>query len=288
MFNNAKNFLKVKDKKLAYIDEGEGEVIVFIHGNPTSSYLWRNIAPNFNKSYRVIVPDLIGMGDSEKLDGVDNPDYSFNGQYDYLEELLNQLNLGKRIHLVIHDWGCGLGLKYARLNSDNIASITFMEGVTVPLTWDQWPEAGKKIFKLFRSDAGEELILDKNFFVERILLNDPIKPMSDETRNEYLRPFVNSGEDRRPTLTFPRNIPFNEEPLDIHNEITMNANFHSTSSIPKLFINADPGFLLVGTQRDEVRSWMNTREVTVKGNHFIQEDSPDDITQHLRDFLSSL
>tara|TARA_B110000483_G_scaffold202572_1_gene244307 strand:+ start:90 stop:956 length:867 start_codon:yes stop_codon:yes gene_type:complete len=288
MFNNAKNFLKVKDKKLAYIDEGEGEVIVFIHGNPTSSYLWRNIAPNFNKSYRVIVPDLIGMGDSEKLDGVDNPDYSFNGQYDYLEELLNQLNLGKRIHLVIHDWGCGLGLKYARLNSDNIASITFMEGVTVPLTWDQWPEAGKKIFKLFRSDAGEELILDKNFFVERILLNDPIKPMSDETRNEYLRPFVNSGEDRRPTLTFPRNIPFNEEPLDIHNEIAMNANFHSTSSIPKLFINADPGFLLVGTQRDEVRSWMNTREVTVKGNHFIQEDSPDDITQHLRDFLSSL
>jgi len=288
MFNNAKNFLKVKEKKLAYIDEGEGEVIVFIHGNPTSSYLWRNIAPNFNKSYRVIVPDLIGMGDSEKLDGVDNPDYSFNGQYDYLEELLNQLNLGKRIHLVIHDWGCGLGLKYARLNSDNIASITFMEGVTVPLTWDQWPEAGKKIFKLFRSDAGEELILDKNFFVERILLNDPIKPMSDETRKEYLRPFVNSGEDRRPTLTFPRNIPFNEEPLDIHNEITMNANFHSTSSIPKLFINADPGFLLVGTQRDEVRSWMNTREVTVKGNHFIQEDSPDDITLHLRDFLSSL
>ena len=288
MFNNAKNFLKVKEKKLAYIDEGEGEVIVFIHGNPTSSYLWRNIAPNFNKSYRVIVPDLIGMGDSEKLDGVDNPDYSFNGQYDYLEELLNQLNLGKRIHLVIHDWGCGLGLKYARLNSDNIASITFMEGVTVPLTWDQWPEAGKKIFKLFRSDAGEELILDKNFFVERILLNDPIKPMSDETRKEYLRPFVNSGEDRRPTLTFPRNIPFNEEPLDIHNEIAMNANFHSTSSIPKLFINADPGFLLVGTQRDEVRSWMNTREVTVKGNHFIQEDSPEDITQHIRDFLSSL
>ena len=229
MFNNAKNFLKVKDKKLAYIDEGEGEVIVFIHGNPTSSYLWRNIAPNFNKSYRVIVPDLIGMGDSEKLDGVDNPDYSFNGQYNYLEELLNQLNLGKRIHLVIHDWGCGLGLKYARLNSDNIASITFMEGVTVPLTWDQWPEAGTKIFKLFRSNAGEELILDKNFFVERILLNDPIKPMSDETRNEYLRPFVNSGEDRRPTLTFPRNIPFNEEPLDIHNEIAMNANFHSTS-----------------------------------------------------------
>ena len=283
-----KNFLQVKGKNLAYIDEGEGDAIVFIHGNPTSSYLWRNIAPNFNQSYRVIVPDLIGMGDSEKLDGIDNPGYSFNGQYDYLDELLNKLDLGPRIHLVIHDWGCGLGLKYARLNSDSISSITFMEGVTVPLTWDQWPEAGKKIFKLFRSDAGEELILDKNFFVERILLNDPIKPMSDETRNEYLRPFINSGEDRRPTLTFPRNIPFNEDPLDTHNEITMNANFHSTSSIPKLFINAEPGFLLVGTQRDEVRSWTNIKEVTVEGNHFIQEDSPEDITRHIKDFLVSL
>ena len=283
-----KNFLKVKGKNLAYIDEGEGDAIVFIHGNPTSSYLWRNIAPNFNQSYRVIVPDLIGMGDSEKLDGIDNPGYSFNGQYDYLDELLNKLDLGPRIHLVIHDWGCGLGLKYARLNSDSISSITFMEGVTVPLTWDQWPEAGKKIFKLFRSDAGEELILGKNFFVERILLNDPIKPMSNETRNEYLRPFVNSGEDRRATLTFPRNIPFNEDPLDTHNEITMNANFHSTSSIPKLFINAEPGFLLVGTQRDEVRSWTNTKEVTVEGNHFIQEDSPEDITRHIKDFLLSL
>lgn len=283
-----KNFLEVKGKNLAYIDEGKGDAIVFIHGNPTSSYLWRNIAPNFNSSHRVIVPDLMGMGDSEKLDGIDNPGYSFNGQYHYLDELLTQLDLGQRIHLVIHDWGCGLGLKYARLHSDSIASITFMEGVTVPLTWDQWPEAGTKIFKLFRSEVGEELILDKNFFVEKLLLHDPISPMSEESRNEYLRPFVNPGEDRRPTLTFPRNIPLNEEPLDTHNEIKMNADFHSTSNIPKLFINADPGFLLVGTQRDEVRSWINTKEVTVNGNHFIQEDSPEDITSHIKDFLASL
>jgi len=283
-----KNFLEVKGKNLAYIDEGEGNAIVFIHGNPTSSYLWRNIAPNFNSSHRVIVPDLMGMGDSEKLDGIDNPGYSFNGQYDYLEEFLDQLNLGQQIHLVIHDWGCGLGLKYARLHSDSILSISFMEGVTVPLTWDQWPDTGTKIFKLFRSEAGEELILDKNFFVERLLLHDPINPMSEESKNEYLRPFVNSGEDRRPTLTFPRNIPFNKEPLDTHNEIKMNADFHSKSNIPKLFINADPGFLLVGTQRDEVRSWVNTKEVTVKGNHFIQEDSPEDITTHIKDFLASL
>ena len=283
-----KKFISVNGKKIAYIDKGIGDAIVFIHGNPTSSYLWRNIAPNFNKSFRVIVPDLIGMGDSEKLEGIDNPGYSFNGQYEYLEGFLEKLDLGNKIHLVIHDWGCGLGLKYSRLHSDSISSITFMEGVTVPLTWDQWPEAGTKIFKLFRSDAGEELILDKNFFVEKLLLHDPISPMSEESKNEYLRPFVNSGEDRRPTLTFPRNIPFNKEPLDTHNEIKMNADFHSKSNIPKLFINADPGFLLVGTQRDEVRSWVNTKEVTVKGNHFIQEDSPEDITNHIKDFLASL
>ena len=283
-----KKFIEIKNTKIAYIDEGKGDAIIFIHGNPTSSYLWRNIAPNFKKYYRVIVPDLVGMGDSEKLDGIDNPGYSFNGQYEYLDSFLKELDLGTRIHLVIHDWGCGLGLKFARLNSDVISSITFMEGVTVPLTWDQWPEAGTKIFELFRSDAGEELILDKNFFVERILFNDPIDPMSEETKNEYLRPFIQQGEDRRPTLTFPRNIPFNKEPLDTYNEIAKNAQFHSESSIPKLFINADPGFLLVGTQRDEVRSWKNIKEVIVKGNHFIQEDSPLEITAHIKTFLSKL
>ena len=283
-----KKLISVNGKKIAYIDEGIGDAVVFIHGNPTSSYLWRNIAPNFNKSFRVIVPDLIGMGDSEKLEGIDNPGYSFNGQYEYLEGFLEKLDLGNKIHLVIHDWGCGLGLKYSRLHSDSISSITFMEGVTVPLTWEQWPEAGTKIFKLFRSDAGEELILDKNFFVERILFNDPINPMSEEAKKEYLRPFTQQGEDRRPTLTFPRNIPFNEEPFDTYNEIKLNAEFHNNSNIPKLFINADPGFLLVGTQRDEVRSWRNLKEVVVKGNHFIQEDSPEEITVCIKEFILNL
>lgn len=283
-----KKYINIKNKKLAYIDEGKGDAIVFIHGNPTSSYLWRNIAPNFIKSHRIIVPDLVGMGDSEKLEGVNNPDYSFNGHYSFLDELLNKLNLGKKINLVIHDWGCALGLKFARIHSDIISSITFMEGVTVPLTWEQWPDAGTKIFKLFRSEAGEELILDKNIFVERILFSDPIAPMSDETKKEYYRPFLNPGEDRRPTLTFPRNIPFNKDPEDTYNEIKLNSEFHATSDIPKLFINAEPGFLLVGSQRDEVRSWKNIKEVTVKGNHFIQEDSPDEITNNIKDFLNNI
>ena len=283
-----KKYIDVKDKKLAYIDQGKGDAIVFIHGNPASSYLWRNIAPNFIKSHRIIVPDLIGMGDSEKLGGVDNPEYSFNGHYNFLDEFLIKLNLGEKINLVIHDWGCGLGLKFARLHPEIISSITFMEGITVPLKWEQWPEAGTKIFKLFRSEVGEELILDKNIFVERILFADPITPMSDETKEEYLRPFLNSGEDRRPTLTFPRNIPLDGEPNDTYVEINKNAEFHKNSNIPKLFINADPGFLLVGSQRDEVRDWNNLKEVTVKGNHFIQEDSPDEITVHIKDFINNL
>ena len=283
-----KKYIDVKDKKLAYIDQGKGDAIVFIHGNPASSYLWRNIAPNFIKSHRIIVPDLIGMGDSEKLGGVDNPEYSFNGHYNFLDEFLIKLNLGEKINLVIHDWGCGLGLKFARLHPEIISSITFMEGITVPLKWEQWPEAGTKIFKLFRSEVGEELILDKNIFVERILFADPITPMSDKTKEEYLRPFLNPGEDRRPTLTFPRNIPLDGEPNDTYVEINKNAEFHKNSNIPKLFINADPGFLLVGSQRDEVRDWNNLKEVTVKGNHFIQEDSPDEITAHIKDFINNL
>ena len=283
-----KKYIDVKGKKLAYIDQGKGDAIVFIHGNPASSYLWRNIAPNFIKSHRIIVPDLIGMGDSEKLGGVDNPEYSFNGHYNFLDEFLIKLNLGEKINLVIHDWGCGLGLKFARLHPEIISSITFMEGITVPLKWEQWPEAGTKIFKLFRSEVGEELILEKNIFVERILFAEPITPMSDETKEEYLRPFLNPGEDRRPTLTFPRNIPLDGEPNDTYVEINKNAEFHKNSNIPKLFINADPGFLLVGSQRDEVRNWNNLKEVTVKGNHFIQEDSPDEITAHIKDFINNL
>ena len=283
-----KKYIDVKDKKLAYIDQGKGDAIVFIHGNPASSYLWRNIAPNFIKSHRIIVPDLIGMGDSEKLGGVDNPEYSFNGHYNFLDEFLIKLNLGEKINLVIHDWGCGLGLKFARLHPEIISSITFMEGITVPLKWEQWPEAGTKIFKLFRSEVGEELILDKNIFVERILFADPITPMSDKTKEEYLRPFLNPGEDRRPTLTFPRNIPLDGEPNDTYVEINKNAEFHKNSNIPKLFINADPGFLLVGSQRDEIRNWNNLKEVTVKGNHFIQEDSPDEISAHIKDFINNL
>ena len=283
-----KKFKKVRNKKMAYVDEGNGDTFLFLHGNPTSSYLWRNIAPHVEDLGRVVIPDLIGMGDSEKLDGVDNEGYKYHGQYSYLRELLDQLDIGNDVHLIIHDWGSAMGFQFARENPDRIKSITFMEAIVMPLTWEQWPDAATKIFGLFRSEAGEELILEKNFFVERILLADSATGYSEEERQEYLKPFLNPGEDRRPTLTWPRQIPLDGEPDLVVEEVRKNAEFHKDSEIPKLFVNADPGSILVGDQREFVRSWKNQTEITVKGNHFVQEDSAEEIGKALRNFVQDI
>ena len=283
-----KNYKEILGKQMAYLDSGDGQSIVFLHGNPASSFLWRNITPYVKGLGRIIVPDLIGMGDSEKLDGVDNPDYQYHGQYKYLSTLLDSLDLGNEINLVIHDWGSAMGFQYARENPDRIKSITFMEAIVMPLTWDQWPENARNIFQLMRSEAGEEIVLEKNVFVERILLNDSANGFSDEEKAEYIRPFKNQGEDRRPTLTWPRQIPIDGSPEAVIDEVTKNGEFHKNSDIPKLFINADPGSILVGDQREFVRSWNNLKEVTVKGNHFVQEHSPREIGEALKSFIESI
>ena len=283
-----KKFIDVNGKQMAYVDEGSGDTVLFLHGNPTSSYLWRNIAPHVEDTNRIVIPDLIGMGDSEKLDGEDNSGYKYHGQYEYLTGLMDKLDLGDSIHLVIHDWGSAMGFQFARENPNRIKSITYMEAIVMPLTWDQWPDAATKIFGLFRSEAGEELVLEKNFFVERILLGDSLSGYSDEEKEEYIRPFINSGEDRRPTLTWPRQIPLDGEPKEVVDEVTKNADFHKNSEIPKLFINADPGTILTGDQREFVRSWKNQKEITVKGNHFVQEDSADEIGLALNKFIRNL
>ena len=283
-----KKFIDVNGKQMAYVDEGSGDTVLFLHGNPTSSYLWRNIAPHVEDTNRIVIPDLIGMGDSEKLDGEDNLGYKYHGQYEYLTGLMDKLDLGDSIHLVIHDWGSAMGFQFARENPNRIKSITYMEAIVMPLTWDQWPDAATKIFGLFRSEAGEELVLEKNFFVERILLGDSVSGYSDEEKEEYIRPFINSGEDRRPTLTWPRQIPLDGEPTEVVEEVAKNADFHKNSEVPKLFINADPGTILTGDQREFVRSWKNQKEITVKGNHFIQEDSADEIGAALNEFIKNL
>tara|TARA_B100000123_G_scaffold5510_1_gene4099 strand:- start:17 stop:874 length:858 start_codon:yes stop_codon:yes gene_type:complete len=284
----SKNYKEILGKKMAYLDSGEGQSIVFLHGNPASSFLWRNITPSVEGLGRIVVPDLIGMGDSEKLEGEDNPDYKYHGQYKYLSTLLDSLDLGNEINLVIHDWGSAMGFQYARENPDRIKSITFMEAIVMPLTWDQWPENARNIFQLMRSEAGEEIVLEKNVFVERILLNDSASGFSEEEKNEYIRPFKNPGEDRRPTLTWPRQIPIEGEPEAVVDEVIKNGEFHKNSDIAKLFINADPGSILIGEQREFVRSWKNLKEVSVKGNHFIQEHSPNEIGSALKEFLESL
>jgi len=283
-----KKYAEINNKKMAYIDEGKGDTFLFLHGNPTSSYLWRNIAPHVEDMGRVVIPDLIGMGDSEKLDGVDNEGYKYHGQYGYLTGLLETLDLGNDIHLIIHDWGSAMGFQFARENPDRVKSITYMEAIVMPLTWEQWPDAATKIFQLFRSDAGEELVLEKNFFVERILLADSATGYTDEERAEYIRPFLKEGEDRRPTLTWPRQIPLGGEPNAVVEEVRKNAEFHKDSEIPKLFINANPGSILVGEQREFARTWKNQTEITVSGNHFVQEDSSEEIGTALREFTKDL
>ena len=283
-----KKYKEILGKKMAYLDSGEGQSIVFLHGNPASSFLWRNITPAVEGMGRIVVPDLIGMGDSEKLEGVDNPDYQYHGQYKYLSNLLDSLDLGNEVNLVIHDWGSAMGFQYARENSDRIKSITFMEAIVAPLSWDDWPENARNIFQLMRSEAGEELVLEKNIFVERILLNDSAEGFSEEEKAEYIRPFKEAGEDRRPTLTWPRQIPVDGEPQAVVDEVIKNGEFHKDSNIPKLFINADPGSILTGKQREFVRSWNNLKETTVKGNHFIQEHSPSEIGEALKNFLQNL
>ena len=283
-----KKYKDIKNSKMAFIDEGSGDTFLFLHGNPTSSFLWRNIAPHVEDIGRIVIPDLIGMGDSDKLEGVDNPGYKYHGQYSYLTALMDELDLGNNIHLIIHDWGSAMGFQFARENKDRIKSITYMEAIVMPLTWDQWPDPATKIFGLFRSEAGEELVLEKNFFVERILLADSSTGYTEEEKSEYIRPFINPGEDRRPTLTWPRQIPLDGEPSEVVEEVRLNAEFHKESDIPKLFINADPGTILIGDQREFARSWKNQTEITVKGNHFIQEDSSEEIGAALRNFVESL
>ena len=283
-----KKYKEINSKKMAYVDEGSGDTFLFLHGNPTSSFLWRNIAPHVEDLGRIVIPDLIGMGDSEKLEGVDNTEYKYHGQYEYLTALIDELNLGDNIHLIIHDWGSAMGFQFARENQNRIKSITYMEAIVMPLTWDQWPDPATKIFGLFRSEAGEELVLEKNFFVERILLADSSTGYTEEEKSEYIRPFMNPGEDRRPTLTWPRQIPLDGEPREVVEEVRLNAEFHKESDIPKLFINADPGSILIGDQREFARTWKNQIEITVSGNHFIQEDSSEEIGSALKNFVESL
>ena len=273
---------------MSYIDEGEGDAIVFQHGNPTSSYLWRNVMPCLEGQGRLIACDLIGMGDSEKLPNSGPDSYSYFEHRDFLFALLEELNIGKNVVFVIHDWGSALGFDWSFQNQERVQGIAYMEGMVKPVTWDEWPENATKVFQGFRSAAGESMVLDKNIFVEKVLPSSIIRELANEEMNEYRRPFLNVGEDRRPTLSWPRQIPIQGEPKEVVKVVENYSNWLSSSDLPKLFINADPGSILTGKQREFCRSWPNQEEVTVKGTHFIQEDSPSEIGKAVSSFVSQL
>tara|TARA_Y100000588_G_scaffold394681_1_gene516536 strand:- start:575 stop:1450 length:876 start_codon:yes stop_codon:yes gene_type:complete len=287
--SSQKHFITVNQKKMAYIETGEGDPIVFLHGNPTSSYLWRNIIPFVSQMGRCIAPDLIGQGDSEKLDNTDAGSYRYIEHRQYLFELLEQIGVTSDVTFVIHDWGSALGFDWSMQNPDSVKGVCYMEAIVKPFeSWNDWPENARGIFQGFRSESGEEMVLEKNLFVEGVLPSAILRDLEEEEMAEYRRPFLESGETRRPTLTWPREIPIEGFPEDVTEIVSAYAKFMMESSFPKLFINAEPGAILTGEQREFCRKWQNQTEVTVAGNHFIQEDSPEEIGEALASWYSSI
>ena len=283
-----KKVATINGKRIAYVEEGEGEPIVLLHGNPTSSFLWRNVIPELTAAGRVIVPDLIGQGDSQKLPASDGPGrYSFETAYDYLSGLLSEIGADQNVLLVIHDWGSGLGFHWAANHPEAVRGIAYMEAIVAPVTWDDWPESARGIFQGFRSAKGEDLVLQRNMFVEAVLPGSVMRDLS-ETEMESYRAAFSTPDDRQPTLNWPRQIPISGEPAHMVDLVTSYGQFMSGSDIPKLFVNADPGSILVGRQREFCRSWPNQQEVTVKGMHFLQEDSPTEIGQAVAQWMKSI
>ncbi len=282
-----KNFLSVDGRRMAYVEMGSGRPIVFQHGNPTSSYLWRNILPKLADLGRCIAVDLIGMGDSDKLPDSGPTRYTFAEQSHYLDGAFSALGLERDIVFVLHDWGSALGFDWMRRHPQAAAGVAHMEGIVKPLRWDEWPAPATEIFKAFRSEAGEDLVLNKNVFVENVLPKSILRPLSDEEMTVYRAPFLTPGEDRRPTLTWPRQIPLANQPADVCALVEAYGAYLKQATMPKLFISATPGMIMNGPPADLARSWPNTTEVKVKGLHFIQEDSPDEIAQALRNWITT-
>ena len=285
----AKKKIEVLGHQMAYHERGTGDPIVLLHGNPTSSYLWRDVVPHLEASGRCIVPDLIGMGDSQKLADSGPDQYRFIAHRRFLDALFEALDVRQNVTFVIHDWGSALGFDWANRHRDAVRGIAYMEALVQPFeSWTDWPRAVQPIFQGFRSDKGEAMILDENMFIEGVLPSSIQRKLSEQEMNEYRRPFAKAGEDRRPTLTWPREIPIEGELADVTKIVAAYAAWLSSGKLPKFFFNADPGAILRGKARDVCRTWPNQEEITVKGIHFIQEDSHDEIGQGVADWLARI
>jgi len=286
----AKRYAQVLGRRMAYVESGAGRPIVLLHGNPTSSYLWRSVLPALEGLGRCIVPDLIGMGDSDKLGPGDPGRYTFGGHREFVDGLLEVLGADRDVVLVVHDWGSALGFDWARRHPGRVRAVAYMEALVRPLAgWDEWPAGARSIFQRLRSEAGEELILDRNVFVERILPASVLRTLSPEEMDEYRRPFGPPGDGRLPTLVWPRQIPIAGEPADVHQACAAYAAWLAAApGLPKLFVNAEPGIILTGAVRDFCRTWPDQAEVTVPGLHFIQEDSGAEIGRAIAAWLRQL
>ena len=280
--------IEVHGLQMAYRETGSGDPIVLLHGNPTSSYLWRQIIPHLEGIGRCIAPDLIGMGGSDPLPDSGPGTYRFSEHARFVEELMARLEVVQNAILVGHDWGGALLFDWACRHAEAVQGIAYMETLVCPVTWKDWPDDARNIFQAMRSDAGEKIILEKNVFIEKILPNSVLRDLSEEEMEIYRNPFPDAGERRRPMLSWPREIPVDGEPAEVVNVVKAYGGWLQESGCPKLFINAEPGSILVGPQREFCRSFPNQREVTVRGLHFIQEDSPDEIGRALNGFIREL
>ena len=267
------------------MDTGDGDPIVFLHGNPTSSYLWRNVIPHLSPVGRCLAPDLMGMGESGSSP---NGSYRFTDHSAVLDGWFDAMDLTSGVTLVVHDWGSALGFHWAKRNPERVKGLVYMEAIVRPVTWEEWPDAARQVFQGFRSPAGEEMVLEKNVFVERVLPGSVLRGLTEEEMEVYRRPYLETGESRRPTLTWPREIPIEGEPANVVKIVSDYGEWMASSEVPKLFINAEPGAILTGPQREFCRTWPNQQEVTVKGIHFIQEDSPDEIGRAIAGWYGNL
>lgn len=279
--------LKTLDSEMAYVDVGTGDPIVFLHGNPTSSYLWRNVIPHMEKLGRCLAPDLIGHGRSARSPRLA---YRYADHIAYLDTWFEGLGLTKKVILVIHDWGAALGFHRACRYPDQVSGIAYMEAMVRPRLWTDLPPERVPVFKALRGAEGEKMVLENNFFVEKMLFEAGIvRKLTDEEKAVYRAPFAEPGESRLPTLLWPREIVFDGEPADNYAPIKRYADWLAQSrTLPKLFVNAEMGHGLTGAARDFCRTWPNQREITVPAKHFLQEDCPHEIGTALAEFVTQV
>lgn len=283
-----KKFVEVRGRRMAYVEKGVGRPIVFLHGNPTSSFLWRNILGPVSAVGRCIAPDLIGMGDSDKLPNSGPDSYTFAEHQAYVEEFLDAVGVTGDAILVVHDWGSALGFDWARRHSERVRGIVYMESIVRPMALSESAEAFARAFTRMRSAEGEHLVLEENFFIEQFFPHGIKRTLTDEEMAEYRRPFSTAGEGRRPSLTWPRQMPLDGAPPEVVEVVEKYGAWLAEGTVPKLFVNAEPGAILSGPMREFCRSWPNQTEVTVSGLHFVQEDSPNEIAEAILEWLGKL